>query len=121
MSLPAVGTLPLTGHEREAFLDFQSLRMIFYGLTGIILWDWATTLRYECQVMRGKVPRTWAVSIYFAARYASILFVAGVLPEAGMPIEVSCGAVWIVVLLGITCQVSSRMSCWFHRDDQNGV
>ncbi|PWN22673.1 hypothetical protein BCV69DRAFT_296653 [Microstroma glucosiphilum] len=90
----------------QVSLDFQVLRVVLYALSGIILWDFVCTLQYEWRVLRGKVPRSWPLGVYFAARYASVLFVGGVLPQAGSLVRVNCGAVWVVVSLAVTLQKS---------------
>lgn len=94
----------------QVSLDFQVLRVVLYALSGIILWDYVCTLHYEWRVLRGKIACTWPLGVYFAARYASVLLVGGVLPQAGSLVRVDCGAVWVVVSLGVTLQVRRRTS-----------
>lgn len=99
---------PLSTVTLETAKDLAAVRAITYALSGIIIWDYFSTLRFDIDFVRGRIHRTWPLLVYFAARYSSLLFIGGVVPQAGSMSRVDCEAVWIVLLVATTSQVSTH-------------
>lgn len=87
--------------------DFQALRAVVYALSGIVIWDFFSTIRYDYKIFRGSVPRSWPALVFVLTRFSSLFLIGGLIPQVGSSSMVNCQAVWVVILLGTTMQVSS--------------
>lgn len=86
--------------------DAEIVKAVIYALSGLIIWDFFSSLRFDLDILHGRTRLSWSLGVYLLARYASLLFVGGVIPQAESTTKVDCQAVWNVILLATTFQVS---------------
>lgn len=91
----------------ENLKDAEVIKAVIYALSGLILWDFFSSLRFDIDILRGRTPLSWSLLVYILARYASLLFIGGVIPQAEAVSKINCQAVWTVILLATTSQ-----KCW---------
>ncbi|TRM62232.1 hypothetical protein BD626DRAFT_404195 [Schizophyllum amplum] len=71
-------------HDGEAFSKFM------HALLGLYLWEWATSLKFDWDYLRGKRTFKWPLIFYFLNRYCLLMALIGIAIALNVTSEVNC-------------------------------